>query len=890
METNLERKTLGFSKGITNIPSDLLSEDGELADCEGFVCRDGEMKPIQRPVLIGAVEGKLLYVHKMADYENLISYSDSNIHWYRRQDDGTSGSVIGSFEVGEVYAISSVGNTLVCATDKGIHYLLFKGGKYKDLGTELPKPSVDFSLMTSNTLLGDDTSTPCDLEEVIDTTYKLAQYDNTGNLVSLSSSGMAAANYFAYEVKNDVAKKQTFKDAAQGHAAQQVALCKKENAFVHPFFLRYALRLFDGSYARISNPIACYPCITRNNYFVPVIYDEGSKNYVQTAKETHKFLMYPYYSKLIFFAQISGVEEWADIVKELVVFASDDVTPYYVDDGWSFVLATETNETAYHDLPARAASSDFAGVDDGKFKWTSSSNLARDVILPKFKTAATIINELKSKSQFYKLFSVKVSESKYFVGSNVAPIEDGVVTNLTSQEQLTKDDYYGWTNILAKNVYTYNKRINLFNIERKPFKGFDAFNNTPQVTGDKYKFTYYVHIVTADMDTWVKSDERPYAIGNFANSWFFYPDTNATELVVWDSVSQKGMKILLENHPLLNGAYSFANLPTENTFSPDSTVGVPTVDEDAKEYIDSQIFTSVVNNPFVFEASGDNTVGTGRILGIAANTEAVSQGQFGQYPLMVFTTEGVYGMAVNSEGLYSSVYPISREAMLEDSPLVPTDSLVYFVSQKGLMAASGGSVACVSEQLKGKTTNFASCIGDCSFLDFLKDSLIAYDYRDSLLRIFHQGKSYQYIYNKVGQTFSSLSDQIDAQAVVNDYPDNLIEDTKGNVYSLTKKLDINTDSKVDYSGMITTRPLKFGGSIKLKSLRAIKHLVDTTSGKITLELWGSNNCNDWCKLSSLGGKAWKYFVFRYTLSGFKANDSFAGSIVEVQNRRNDKMR
>lgn len=109
------------------------------------------------------------------------------------------------------------------------------------------------------------------------------------------------------------------------------------------------------------------------------------------------------------------------------------------------------------------------------------------------------------------------------------------------------------------------------------------------------------------------------------------------------------------------------------------------------EVLNSQMFTSVVNNPFVFDASGDNTIGTGKIIGIVANTESVSQGQFGQYPLLVFTDEGIYAMSVTSEGLYGSVHPISREVCNNPDSITPTDRLVYFTSDKGLMAISGGT-------------------------------------------------------------------------------------------------------------------------------------------------------------------------------------------------------
>lgn len=86
MERNLERQTLSFSKGMTNVPSDLLSDDSELLESDGFIFKDGEMKAVQKPVKIGEIAGqKIMYVHKMADYENIIAYDGTeNIYWYTK--------------------------------------------------------------------------------------------------------------------------------------------------------------------------------------------------------------------------------------------------------------------------------------------------------------------------------------------------------------------------------------------------------------------------------------------------------------------------------------------------------------------------------------------------------------------------------------------------------------------------------------------------------------------------------------------------------------------------------------------------------------------------------------------------------------------------------------
>ena len=127
MERNLERQTLSFSKGMTNVPSDLLSDDSELLESDGFIFKDGEMKAVQKPVKIGEIAGqKIMYVHKMADYENIIAYDGAgNIYWYTKDDSGNivipPDGVTKSFNVGTVYGVKSIGNTLVCASSEGLH-------------------------------------------------------------------------------------------------------------------------------------------------------------------------------------------------------------------------------------------------------------------------------------------------------------------------------------------------------------------------------------------------------------------------------------------------------------------------------------------------------------------------------------------------------------------------------------------------------------------------------------------------------------------------------------------------------------------------------------------------------------------------------------------------
>ena len=919
MERITERKTLSFNKGMTNVPSDLLSDDSELLESDGFIFKDGEMKPIQKPGKIKVLGGKLptiMYVHKMADYKCIITKLEhtESIICYKMNGDQIDINSGQSFSIGAPLDIKSVGNTLVCATENGIHYLLYKGGKYVDLGTELPKPKVEF--YTDGTVDNwqkdqDDLkkdSFMCNIKSFVDENNRYAYYEPFigGNVEAyeLHSTGLGADPdyyltelYIAHTVKQD--KETDFKNAVVGHVEQMINWVKDKNKFAFPFFVRFALKMFDGSYTRISNPIICYPSIIRNCKFVQMY--KGNKSYYKEEDGVNGSGMYMYhiaYSGLFFKASIENKENWSDIIKEIVVFATDDVKSFELNGDWKFKDPMDVNKTVFYNGGGTYHENvlDFRHYN---YRGDGYHPLASEWIMPVFKTEDKIIKELLNKTQFYKLFSLDMN-SKYLDGewhdssaknesaSDVNIIEDDVVSNLTEQEQLKVDDYYGWTKLVADKLFVYNSRINTIGLKRYPFKGFNFF--TESKTPGGYSYEYFVHIVTTDIDTWVKSDKNDNVDPIVFSGWLYYPDPNAKEMLIRrvDGTGTFGWRVSLSQHKMLNGAYSFANLPHSSRNISISSINVPDV-TGGYEDLNSQIFTSVVNNPFVFEASGDNTVGTGKILGIIANTEAVSQGQFGQYPLMVFTDEGIYGMSVNSEGLYSASYPISREVSNENSPLVPTDRLVFFTSKKGLMAASGGSVACMSEQLKGRTSNGADITSEGRFLDFIKDCMIAYDYRDSLLRIYNKSKSYQYIYNMVDKTFSAVSNDVFVKAVVNDYPDNLIQDTEGNVYTLTGKPDVFDDDRL-YSGEIITRPLKLGGSMILKSIRDIKHLCDTINGTLQLEIFGSNDCREWTQLTSTGGKPYKYYTFKYIFNNFLAGDSFAGSVVEIQRRREDKMR
>ena len=902
------QKSLSFNKVITTSPSDLLSDDTELSASRDLIFRNGEIQPLRQAATFGQTDHKLLYIHKGADYANTITYDGTNLYWGALKSvDGRIPDMKPLYDIGKVSDITSVGNTLVVATDKGIHYILYKEGKYIDLGTELPRPEFRFWLESKSLSNPIKKSDYISFQDYMKTDTCQAFYTSNGELCKIEyvtsgrddSSGVGKAAKTISSGTPDTSKTLTYRGYCARHSktseintasnalvALHLAEVKKENLFAFPFFVRFALRLYDGSYTRISSPVLCLPSIHNNVALIPMGVDVHP-----STQQIGYFVPSISQASLWFKAFVNDADKWSDIIKDCVIFATDEEMQFNIDEDWYFYQPHGLMNTYICDKIVGDAYSCFG---KWSYKITHSSSFGSQtdgyltsVIMPaKMKTEEQIIESLSKKGVFYKLLDFPFSSiNNYTNGVETTKlINDNVVTNLTEQEQLDVDDYMGWTTISASKLYAYNSRINALGIKRKPYSGFNHFIAVKPSTSDP--MSYYVRLSKTAGEVWIKGaafcDVRSALL-----SWFFYPDPNAKEVLFYDESTQKGISAHLQGHPRLNGAYLMQKLP-DGTLPVFTNISKPVVNDDFYELLDSQIFTSVVNNPFVFQASGDNTVGTGSILGIAANTEPISQGQFGQYPLIVFTTEGIYGLSVNSEGLYSASYPISREVCNNPESITPTGNVVYFTSDKGLMAVSGGPVRCVSPQLSGANPPYSDAT--VSFLTFVRNAFLAYDYRDSLLFIYNVSYDYAYVYNLLDGTFATISlGSKRIQRAVSNYPDTLLQDADNNVYSFSKIPVAQADTQT-YSGTFTTRPLKLGSSIQLKTIHQIVHLFNSADGTLKLRVYASNDCRNWVELHSLHGKPWKYYRFSYTLSNISASDTFAGTVIDFAPRFTNKIR
>ena len=858
-----EQIALSFNQGITNVPSDATCDDNELEESLGMVFEDGEHRPIQKPVGYMDVSGnnglQIVYVHKTATATNYIGINTSmQVKAGYRDNNGNfvaySGNLLTTVQASSL-KVTSIGKTLVISSNLGLKYFIWKADHYDSFGG-IPDMQCSAHIFA---IMG-------------------------GSVVQNSGVGNGIINDVDYEkgvvIENDA--QQEYNDFVVGLYTKNEKAVAQQKGFTRPFFVRFALELYDGTYHYISNPILLFPSVRRNSFLY--------KNWTGGGEDMYHYTMLTYYGNL-YVSQLTDYTEFSDLVKDVVVFASAGVgiydltvdqihygnRPYYTytEDGYYVIDFTkkggETFQTWNHDY--------IAGVTANTYtQWMAMMFEKRCGVLAE-RVESEIIKDIESTSVFYKLASLGLKPVNDI--DIATKIDTHTLENLTTQDQLKEDDYHSRCKLDAEFLFAYNSRLNIANAKRGFYDGFDFFMPYDSSTATPMNFDVYVTIRTDQGNVVV---HRSMQTVQHQGYYFFYPDSRATNVVIMQGRT-KILDAQLKEHPGLNGAYYFAGLPGETMPTRDLSGGGSTnVTSNPSERLENYIITSEADNPFVFKAAGYYRVGTGKIIGMSSITHALSQGQFGQYPLIVFSESGIWALSVASTGYYSAVHPMSRDVCNNPKAIIQTDGAVFFTSDKGLMVVVAKEVACVSEQLRGKATS-----GSLNFHDFLKGAEIGYDYRDGLLWIGRDDSKTFWIYNFKSKTFShyEMASAPASLSFVNNYPDYLMQ-IGNTLHSFTERPDSNLDAN-KYVGTIITRPMKFDNAMALKSIRQIKN-VSFMDGTLSFRLYASNDLKNWAQLTSLRSMPWKYYKLRFDFKDMKATDRFAGTVIVTQERRTNKLR
>lgn len=293
----------------------------------------------------------------------------------------------------------------------------------------------------------------------------------------------------------------------------------------------------------------------------------------------------------------------------------------------------------------------------------------------------------------------------------------------------------------------------------------------------------------------------------------------------------------------------------------------------------NRVQVSKLNSFLLFPARNSYRVGrlTNEVVGLATQASPVSEGQFGMFPMYVFTTEGVFSLEQGTgEILYESIQPVSLLVCNNPDSVIPVDFGILFATDKGLMVLSGRQVAEISQIIEGKPNTFledntyyknaigtgtenltslSTAISDGDFIDYIETAQIGYDQMNDEVIISDSDYGYSYIFSlkyklwyKTTQTWEEF---------IVGYPHWLGK--KGNVmYKLNQELKlgdiVSTDKKNSF--LIVTQPIKFN-DFSLKSIdRIVARLsadIYSNTFKYGFYLYGSLNGQDWALINGVQG-------------------------------------
>ena len=818
--------------------------------------------------------------------------------------------------------VTHIGNTLIVIASDGMHYFLWKETGYSYLGNHQPELPLSFGLQ-GEVIEG----------EQFSISFASYDIDKTGpyydfpekSIDTITSDVLAQVNKFIAENYTD------------------------SHYFIYPFFVRYAYRLYDGSLTMHSAPILMI-CSTEQAPYVLAsnIEDIDNKEGVDNRRLTDCRVVAAAHQldfAVVDEDDITALKQWSDIVSSVDIFISAPLYSYdqsgkveaYEELGENFkghyCVCKATHGGDYSQYYQRHYMSSF-------FLYGKSEIEGLSIKLP-IKKHNNIVENIKEESKFYFLKSYKLDSLT--TTRKIIPVEDGYLQSLATREVMT-DDFNSHAINIPSGAYVYNSRLNIFDIKQVVPRAFhmnsllcytDGFL---QKKGDGSIDKTYEETQNVSMFVYIKKSERSIVVrsldfsstmfGDFGASvgeftptpYLYYPDADAYKAVlywnkwVWDGTMNSGnvevfREINLEPHPMLNGAVYFKGWG--------ETSGVEVEESDVKKGSDSidsrsvmlenKIYTSEVNNPFVFPVSSINTVSCGKIKTVAATTKPISEGQAGMFPLYAFSDEGVWALSVSDTGTYSSKQNVTRDIIKNRESILQLDGSVLFSTDRGIMNIEGAQSACITDIFNGNHFNTATIIDEdkltslnadalplvtaVPFIDYITNCQMVYDYRGQRIIVFNPTYNYAYVYSLQSKLWGMMSSNF--KEAIPYYPEAYVMTSDNKLVNLS---DIDEETTPP-AQLLITRPLKLDNPDMLKTITTVIQRGHFQPGHVKQILYGSRDLTNWFPIWSsvdhylrgFSGTPYKYFRI-VVIATLTKDEYLEGCTIEYNLRQTDMLR
>lgn len=874
-------------KGVASHPYEIGAEDGTL-DCAVNLINDGSgLKPLFPPKSVDSIpEGfKLLYVHRHGGYTHYILRNPEGKLAF--QDKGEEQTTPIDSDTTQVDDIVHVGNTLLFLSPDGIEYQLWKEGRYKKIGNKIPELDIRFGL-------GDR------LDNVSDLTGSQAIAKLSGYL----NEGREKTNK---RLNNDLLDERRELSREVAGVVNKIISVNTDEAgrFCHPFLVRYAYRMFDGTLTHHSQPVLMIPS-TGN---APAVFYMAYSTPINTGNIISFISTCSLYRQIETSSQVASLQEWSDVIRSVDIFISK---PFYThrQDGQI--------DGFYAGVPESYSLTKDKGWEqlykDGE---SDNTDKAGHIRLSEY-SQSELQEQIKSCGDFYFLTSCQIKDLS--AGLQKVEVPKNYLSGLVNRERMS-DDWDSHDTLIAKRAFVYNGRVNLSGISKKLHKWNKLSNIIPLQPGSANLMAASIKM-NIEGDTKVFNTEEMPGDGLYIPRYIFIGNTNATSISFHTIHGVNDCP--LQPHPTLNGAVfvNYIGKPVTTAVATSETYpALPSESADATVQLPNKLYTGEINNPFKFPVSGIHTIGTGEILSVSSAYKALSPGQFGQFPLYVFTDDGIWALGVGKEGQFTNMQPISTDVPEDPNSVTQIDDMVAFISKKGLVVLKGADSLPISDAVRDhrfRSTDWEglnqamklqhayfaqlpqgsglSCVGEpfeVSFSDISEQGKIAYDYVHRRIIVYRNDRPIAYVYSLQSKLWGMQ--RVDYSETIKTAPYSFVTDSKNRI------LDLSTeDATRAVPVVMVTRAIDFEAPEMLKTVyKTIIEGKHTNGNAVTISsiLYGSNDYDKYGilntsidnVLSGRGGSPVK--AVRVAMFGGYTKDNYTGSTIHtIEPKRTNKIR
>lgn len=377
---------------------------------------------------------------------------------------------------------------------------------------------------------------------------------------------------------------------------------------------------------------------------------------------------------------------------------------------------------------------------------------------------------------------------------------------------------------------------------------------------------------------WIEVTGNPPVIKRyiFAQSYVSYPDIRAEKIRVLvnnDHTSDNLHELAsyeLKPHPYLNLAYNAeTNLQSMWLFNNDNKrlnipglTTIPQPDIKALLYEPDRVQVSGQTNPFVFPSANSYRFDNARVMAVASVAEAISEGQYGQFPLYVLTNSGTFLLAQgNNNVLYSQQLPLNKEITISDKVMSVSGGVIYIAKDGLKLITSNREVKEVSKDIKGAPDAFLGDLiafqdvagamlphtSSVDFLDYLSNNrtIFGYDFKHNELIVTNDSHLYSYVFSLATGTWHKITHKF--SLIYLDYP-NYHGFTAEGVNLKGKIYDLSAEVKNKNKCLIITRPFALNtNTMAFKRIERVIARLLITSIAIPghFQLFASNDMIHW---------------------------------------------